>query len=402
MRKMCDHDLKHLIEKTLQNFEKDPELKISEIKESEGSTIGDNYMSVVNCVEVVGKTGSGEAYSRSLFIKKPPSDPKRCELFSVDKAFKNESIMYNDYFPKVASFEIPIPTCLHADDKVIILENLRKSGYRKANRKEGLDLTHCRLCIQALARFHASSYFLKTMKSDELDTLMSKTTAFALVGSFYSRMIENALTGCIRTLKNYEDDSAIAWVIPKIEKLVGNSLDRMVSLTQSGRLIVLCHGDFWMNNILFRYDGENVVKDLKLLDFQGPRFQSFAVDFWLFVYTSMNLPGLEMNLEEILILYSDTFVGFLKSRIPESNIPNYIDVLTELRKTQLYGFLVSIWYLPALFIDSSTAPDLEDLLSEDVSRIDFTSGRVKLPKEFDDRLLQIVKHCYRHGVFDRL
>lgn len=396
---MCDHNLKHLIQESLQNFEKDPKLIISEIKESEGSKEGDNYMSVVNCVEVVGKTGSGAAYSRSLFIKKHPSDLERCELFSIDKAFKNESVMYKDYFPKVVKFEIPIATCLHADDNVIVLENLKKSGYRMGNRKESLDLAHCRLCIQAIAKFHSSSYFLKTTKSDELDALMSKISCFSLVGSFYSRMIENAVTGCIKILKNYEDDTTIAQVIPKIEKLVGNGLEKMVSLTPSERLAVLCHGDFWMNNIIFRYNRENVLNDIKMLDFQASRFQSFAVDLWTFFYTSMKPAVLENNLEEIVKLYFNTFVSSLNSRVPQSNIPKYDEVMNELCEKQLYGFLVAIWYLPALFIDSSTVSDFEDMMSQDVSKSDVTE-MVKLPKEFDDRLLKIVRHCYSHGVFD--
>lgn len=91
---------------------------------------------------------TGASYSRSLFIKKPPSDSERCKLFHVAEAFRNESIMYNVYFTRVEEFGIPIAKCIHAGDNIIILENLKECGYKMCSRKESLDMVHCRLSIQ--------------------------------------------------------------------------------------------------------------------------------------------------------------------------------------------------------------------------------------------------------------
>lgn len=57
---MRDRNLIQLIQESLRNFERDPKLKVSEIKQSNGSKQGDNYMSTVNCVQVFGLTGNGE------------------------------------------------------------------------------------------------------------------------------------------------------------------------------------------------------------------------------------------------------------------------------------------------------------------------------------------------------
>lgn len=237
------------------------------------------------------------------------------------------------------------------------------------------------------------------MKNDGLDELMSKISCFSLVGSFYSRMIEGAVAGCLKVLRKYQDETAVAHVIPKIEKLVNNALETMVSMTKTDKLAVLCHGDFWINNLLFKYDSGNTLSDMRILDFQAPRFQSFAVDFWTFFYTSIKPSLLENCLEDLAQLYFNTFVSSIKSKVPDSAVPKYKDVLNELYKRQLYGFLLAVWYLPALYIDSTTVSDFDDMMSQDVSRSD-VEVNLELPKEYDDRILAVVRHCYRYGVFD--
>lgn len=42
----------------------------------------------------------------------------------------------------------------------LILEDLAPLGFRMANRQLGLDMDHCKLAIQGLARFHAASVAL--------------------------------------------------------------------------------------------------------------------------------------------------------------------------------------------------------------------------------------------------
>lgn len=47
---------------------------------------------------------------------------------------------------------------------VLILEDLKSSGFRMANRQTGFDLLHAELTMRSLARFHASSiYFLENV-----------------------------------------------------------------------------------------------------------------------------------------------------------------------------------------------------------------------------------------------
>ena len=64
---------------------------------------------------------------------------------------------------------------------------------------------------------------------------------------------------------------------------------------------VICHGDLWLSNILFKYNaisGTNGGSDddqieirpieVKFIDFQSARFASLATDLVLFLFTSVS------------------------------------------------------------------------------------------------------------------
>lgn len=47
---------------------------------------------------------------------------------------------------------------------ILVMEDLKSSGFRMANRQTGFDLLHSELALKSLARFHASSiYFLENV-----------------------------------------------------------------------------------------------------------------------------------------------------------------------------------------------------------------------------------------------
>ena len=65
---------------------------------------------------------------------------------------------------------------------------------------------------------------------------------------------------------------------------------------------VICHGDLWLSNILFKYNaisGTNGGSDddqieirpieVKFIDFQSARFASLATDLVLFLFTSVRV-----------------------------------------------------------------------------------------------------------------
>ena len=56
---------------------------------------------------------------------------------------------------------------------------------------------------------------------------------------------------------------------------------------------VICHGDLWLSNILFKYNTNDQKEirpsEVKFIDFQSARFASLATDLVLFLFTSVRV-----------------------------------------------------------------------------------------------------------------
>lgn len=99
-------------------------------------------------------------FDRSLIIKRPIQSLSRRRLFRCDEAFANEISAYRRLVPVLNRFvahtghSLPIPHCLFAGTDnagdLVVLEDLRESGFRMVDRLKGLDVEHCRLVMKVI------------------------------------------------------------------------------------------------------------------------------------------------------------------------------------------------------------------------------------------------------------
>ena len=52
-------------------------------------------------------------------------------------------------------------------------------------------------------------------------------------------------------------------------------------------MAVICHGDLWWANILFKYDVNDLPLEVKFIDFQSSRVSSLVTDLLAFSFTSL-------------------------------------------------------------------------------------------------------------------
>lgn len=188
-----------VIEKLLRRTEKNESIVLDTIECSPGSRLGDNYMSIVKRVRVKGTLNGSEGnfwekefcfiiytsmcvwceysdilshsicfrhsvfraeFVRTMIIKRPILRLSRRRLFRCDEAFANEISAYRRLVPVLNRFvahtgnALPFPRCLFAGSDaagdLIVLEDLRESGFRMVDRLKGLDLAHCRLVMMVI------------------------------------------------------------------------------------------------------------------------------------------------------------------------------------------------------------------------------------------------------------
>lgn len=122
-----------------------------------------NYLHI-KCIKflIFPKTSFYSDYIRTMIVKRPILRKSRRRLFRCDEAFENEISVYRRLVPVFNRFvahtgdTLPFPPCLFAgadsSGDMVVLDDLRESGFRMADRLKGLDLAHCRLVMQVIDR----------------------------------------------------------------------------------------------------------------------------------------------------------------------------------------------------------------------------------------------------------
>ena len=225
---------------------------------------GDNYACVVSSVEV--KYVLNGRSSKVVYVVKLNSGRTFGSKDTIHRmVFQKESKFYLNLAPQINSVlkeigqrEINFPECLYASlekgKEIIFLKDLRPMGYKMADRKRGMDKAHAVLVVRELARLHAASLLLQNKTPDE--DLGEKCPYLKENSSYFIRNFDEMFNLIKDSLKfsqtfvtkvgGYERVSA--W----IDTVIPNLVEIFYEQLECGEPKVVCHGDCWINNLLFR------------------------------------------------------------------------------------------------------------------------------------------------------
>ncbi|XP_059087510.1 uncharacterized protein LOC131883918 isoform X2 [Tigriopus californicus] len=136
------------------------------------------------------------------------------------------------------------------------------------------------------------------------------------------------------------------------------------------RFNVLCHGDPWFNNMLFRYEDQNPT-DVCLVDLARTKWASPTIDlsYFLFISTTPELRQAHMN--EILEYYHQCLSQALKELGEDPSVFSLRELKSDYKKCSFFGFMMSMTALPILLARK------EDVLSSEEMIGDLTDPDVK-------------------------
>ncbi|XP_075228386.1 uncharacterized protein LOC142328467 isoform X3 [Lycorma delicatula] len=397
-----DSDFLARILRTVQN---DPYLEIERLDTTPGSKIGDNYMSSISRIQLFGYAGKERnAFKKVVMVKRQPASLARRQAFRCDPAFVNEAAAYDTVIPALRACcndtrLLPFPNCYFASNQVIVLQDLREDGFMMADRRKGLDFDHCTVALQALARFHAASYIMKHKDKTGFDKMRSSINELIFVPEaipIFGASLENSLKMAISTLKHWcgPGDIVLDDAIHKLQMLQGQVFQRMVSLIMPKEpLAVICHGDFWVNNMLFKYNKDNNVEDVKFVDLQVTRYASPVTDILLFIYTSTE-KGLSRNYYDNLIeIYHEELSKTISEQASNAPVISLKDLLDDIEAHALFSFLMVLLLLPAVTADSTA-------IDNTIYNLDAVNENTFKTKEYLDFAKECLSPRYRQIVKD--
>ncbi|XP_023726683.1 uncharacterized protein LOC111874986 [Cryptotermes secundus] len=346
---------KKFLETVLRKGDNTPTLKVTsyDVKPAVGK--GDNYTSDLYRVKI--HTADGKVFN--LIVKKElAAEGELGKVLQKSSAFLRETHMYRSAAVRLANIlqEMSPGECsqfaaryLYSCPGTIVMQDLRAEGFKMAERRQGLDFSHCLLVMRMLARFHAASVVLhdrdlETMslydKNFFSDPEMKEGLQKFVSGTF------RTVVKAVQTWPGFADRYA-----GKLDALADSMLDRIIQVSQRDdtALNVLIHGDLWVNNILFRYSDGPV--DVRFVDFQLLHFTSPAIDLQYFFSTSPCEDVRENHLDSLMKEYHNTLCECLNAMGYSHKHITLEDLWKEYNNKALYGLFGACCVLPIVLAD---------------------------------------------------
>ncbi|XP_022213685.2 uncharacterized protein LOC111068501 [Drosophila obscura] len=398
---------------------------IDHIACSAGSSSGDNYMSVVKRVTISQDQEQEQQQQQpatreavTVIVKRQIASLSRRQLYRCEEAFSNEINAYRHLVPLLRRYsqQSLFPLCHIAEshdqsetgEPIIVLQDLKALGYRMRNRLEGLELGHCLLVMKKLAQMHAASLAAQQLESALFAAQvehMSEIVYCEEAAEFYSTILDTSVQQALDSLSSSNADGSLTTPICLIEELrptLFEHLQRNINAAAEAPFSVICHGDLWVNNIMFRSQPEEVI----FFDLQAMRRTSPVFDILHFIYTSTRRRLRDDHTDTLLAAYAEALAHELNQQLKHTPAAKQLDVLCDTFSLQRltseyvlqvhYGLAIGMWILPAVTFDPNNLPNL-DVMSEQ----NLTGKEIKctqtLTSEYHLRIKELAMEFYERG-----
>ncbi|XP_070000477.1 uncharacterized protein [Penaeus vannamei] len=332
--------------------DKGSEAKMVSFAVQELTKAGENFVTFVVRVNVKFSSENGDDVV-SYAVK---YDPRRCKAVKdfILACFHKELVFYQNIvhdiqaqLHEIGLKPLRVPKCFYTSleehREVIFLEDISKKGFKKSEFEDGLDVAHTTLILEELARLHAASYLLKAKIPDlaekypvlNLDWVTYADSARRNTQGLFGNIMDSA-SKLLRHIGGRE--VAVAWLEEnktRAAEIIEHELRREPPFD------VLCHGDCWNNNVLFRYTDKGVPVEVILLDLQIVRLASLATDLNYVLHTSLEGHTRRENFTSFLAIYYERFTQVLSAG--GSAVPFSLEDLTqEYRNHLVYGLIMCL------------------------------------------------------------
>ncbi|KOC66570.1 hypothetical protein WH47_08963 [Habropoda laboriosa] len=357
-------------QRILRLAEDDSTIQVVDIFIKPATNKGDNYTSDMMrvAIEYTRKQGDKEVSDKKTLIFKfePIAEGPRKELIQMSNIFETEICMMTDALKKMSGMlgirlgarvyhvRMERPLCL-------IMEDLAPRGFRMADRQMGLDLAHSTLAIQGLARFHGSSVALCEKEPKHKD-VYRKGIFHAQNPKDMTKFFQAACTSLALEIEKWPEFGESYG--QKLKILAENVFEKGVEAVKrnDNEFNVINHGDFWVNNMLFRYDENNKPVEHIFVDFQLALYTSPAIDLHYFLNTSPSEKVRDDCIDSLLDEYLKTLTATMKQLGCKTQPPTKDALLKSMEERAIYGLISMMTVLPVIVVDKSEVKDIDEML----------------------------------------
>nr|BAN20614.1 conserved hypothetical protein [Riptortus pedestris] len=323
---------------------------------------GNNYVSDIYRLSLKLVNHSGEIENRSLMYKIIPNvedDTKLPEIRELH-VFDNEIKMYSEVLPAMERLLLekdptaeplwPRLVGFKRNYEGLLIEDISTQGYKMEDRTKGLDFEYICIALQALARFHALAAVL--IERGELSTADFDEYPFMKDMNKCREMAEKMSRDYRKTLESWKGEwsELSSGVVEFCDALP----DRLWEVTRrdESKFFTLNHGDYWVNNILFKKDPSGKPTTIKMIDFQLCFCNNPCLDVNYLISSSLR-PEYFDRKGELLKVYYNSLSKDLKL-FDYKEIPTFDFIQESYKKTSVFGANIALAIRP--YMTCAVAP----------------------------------------------
>lgn len=291
--------------------------------------------------------------------------------------------------------------CYHSIDtnmsECLLLEDLRRKQMEMINfRTTPLTYDHVALVMKALGKFHAISFALKDQQPQKFKQITKELTElFFKVDVDFDTHTEEMLGLIFKSLQRSNRPDLIEKMRNQTKGGFLKNARQTVSSEMAGPNAVICHGDAWVNNCMYKSNEQGDAVAVKLIDWQFTRYASPVTDIVIYLFCCTPKKLRDERYDDFLKVYYDSFSHLLKKlgSDPEKLFP--IDIfLSEVKKFGKYAGFVGTFLCLIMTGDTEKMPDMDESI---VGMIQDAHASLEATQALDAKVLDLFSDLALHG-----
>ncbi|CAK1547827.1 unnamed protein product [Leptosia nina] len=283
-------------------------------------------------------------------------------------------------------------------NELLIFKELLVNGFKVNDTlatHNKLEFSQVSLIFSELAKLHALSLVFAENDKDLYNKVVSSFSDLIFEQSFLDKSklrdhFVNLFEESVEVINN-------PMAKDKLESIKTKLLPMFKNYVKPKKTNVLCHGDFWLNNILFKQmDNE---EKLCFLDFQAMRYANPLTDIVYFLYICTDSQFRSDYTDKLLDVYYDSIKTFLSLfDIDASSIYTRDELGSNMEDYKAYGLLIALVEMRIIIPNIQTDQEPKKGHISDVDLKIYEKSDIL----FRSRINDVATEAMENGVLDRL
>ncbi|XP_015111104.1 uncharacterized protein LOC107037209 [Diachasma alloeum] len=342
---------------------------------------GENYLSYLTrfTLKYVCNVPKGLAFERvdrkaHLIMKEAPgANDLAGEYIRRNKVFDNERHMLEDVLPQIEELvgKKLGPKVYYSLNKpnVIIMEDLMPLGFRNRNRKVGFNEAEVFMTLENLADFHAGSILLEEQNPGSLSRISNAFVSRNLPEGFF-RFISTSLASIGAGIRDWQNGKFVS-ISDKLQKVSEEITQKLFVVFEydEDELLVLNHGDMWMNNIMFKDNENGGVQECRFVDYQMSIWTSPAGDLAYFLSLVPEI-SLKFTHDDIFLQkFLDRLSSTMKKLGCVATPPTLEQLKKSMHKRRHLALMAALTFYPKMIAEDDEIEPMDEVMKNGVAKV---------------------------------